>query len=105
MKIIALEKAVSGVKPDQFAPFAVAEARAAWELYQAGIVREMYLRKDLELNQNWLAAVLILECEDVSQARQALNRLPLVEKGLIAFDVYALTPHNHFAKLFANPNE
>ncbi len=66
----------------------------AWELYQAGVIRELYFRKD------WPGAVLMLECADVEQANKALNMLPLVKQGLIAFDIIPLAPYPGFARLF-----
>jgi hypothetical protein len=46
MKILALEKEVRGVTEEQFAPHLKAEAPRVWELYQRGVVREMYFRQD-----------------------------------------------------------
>ncbi len=54
MKILALEKEIPGVTAGQFAPHLKAEAARAWELFQAGVIRELYFRQD------YPAAVLIL---------------------------------------------
>jgi muconolactone delta-isomerase len=72
-----------------------AEARRTWELQQAGIVRELYFRADNP------AAVLVLECADLDEAGRALASLPLVEAGLIQFDVIPLRAYPGFARLFA----
>jgi muconolactone delta-isomerase len=96
MRILAIERAVPGVTATQFTPeLKEAEAARAWELYQAGVIRELYFRQDRP------DAVLMLECADVDAARDALNTLPLVAAGLIAFDVIPLTPYPGFARLFA----
>jgi hypothetical protein len=95
MKILAIEKEMPGVREEEFKPHLGAEAAKAWELYQAGVFREMYFRQD------WPGAVLILECTDVEQAREALNTLPLVQEGLISFDVIPLAPYPGFSRLFA----
>jgi hypothetical protein len=95
MKILAIEKEMPGVREEEFKPHLRAEAAKAWGLYQAGVFREMYFRQD------WPGAVLILECTDVEQAREVLNTLPLVQEGLISFDVIPLAPYPGFSRLFA----
>ena len=96
MKILAIEKEVPDVTEEQFRPhLRKAEAAKVWELYQAGVFRELYFRQD------WPGAVLILECADAEEARKVLNTLPLVKEGLIAFDVLPLIPYPGFSRLFA----
>ncbi|MCC7446863.1 MAG: superoxide dismutase [Anaerolineae bacterium] len=94
MKILAIERELPHAKPPDFQPHLKAEALRVWELYQAGVIRELYFRQD------YLAAVLILECVDIDTAREALHTLPLVKAGLIAFDVIALVAYPGFARLF-----
>ena len=96
MKILAIEKEVPGVTADQFTPhLKKAEAARVWELYQAGVFRELYFRQDRP------DAVLILECADVAEASQVLNTLPLAREELIAFDIIPLIPYPGFSRLFA----
>lgn len=94
MKILAMEIEIEGVKPEQFAPHLKAEARHVWELYQGGILRELYFRADRS------EAVLILECESVAAAKDKLDTLPLVQAGLIRFEIIPLVPYPGFARLF-----
>jgi hypothetical protein len=95
MKIIALEKEVAGIKDDQFTPAILkTEAEKAWELHQAGIIRELYFREDRH------EAVLILECKNADEARSVIGTLPLVKAGLIAFETIPLTAYDGFARLF-----
>jgi muconolactone delta-isomerase len=95
MKILAMERELPGKTADDFRPHLKAEAMRAWELYQAGVIRELYFRPDLH------CAVLMLECADVEEAQNVLNTLPLVKAGLITFDVIPLVPYPGFARLFA----
>ncbi len=95
MKILAMEHERPGATADDFKPHLKAEAARAWELYQAGVFREMYFRADEP------SAVLILECADVEAARAALDTLPLVKAGLITFDLIPLVPYPGFSRLFA----
>jgi hypothetical protein len=95
MKILALEIEVGNLPDGAFAPHLEAEARRAWELHQAGVIRELYFRSDAT------AAVLMLECGSVDEARAHLATLPLVRAGLIAFKLLPLRAYPGFARLFA----
>ncbi len=94
MKILAIENELPGVSEDGFKPHLKAEAARVWELYQAGVIRELYFRQDRG------SAVLVLECADVEEAEGVLNTLPLVKEGLIAFDIIPLIPYPGFSRLF-----
>ncbi len=94
MKLLAIEQEIPGVPEEKFKQYAKAEAHRAWELYQAGIIRELYFRQD----QN--TAVLILECASVTEAQDILATLPLVKEGLIRFDILPLAPYPGFSRLF-----
>ncbi len=95
MKILALEREAADTTAADFAPHLPREALRAWELLQADIIRELYFDRDRH------TAVLMLECADVEAARAALATLPLVEAGLITFDLIPLVPYSGFARLFA----
>ena len=95
MKILALERPLPGVTDDACKPHLRAEARRVWELHQAGVVRELHFRADAE------RAVLVLECAGADEAGRALESLPLVAKGLIAFDLVPLRAYPGFERLFA----
>ena len=99
MKILAIEKAVPGTPDWAFAPYLATEAREAWRLHQDGILRELYFRADSD------EAVLVLECTDAAAARRALAELPLVQAGLIDFDLIPLRAYPGFARLFATGPE
>ena len=95
MKVLAIEKDVPGVSREQFTPHLKAEAAKAWELYKAGIFREIYFRQDKP------QAVIMLECKDSDQAKQILDTLPLVREGLISFELMPLGPYPGFERLFS----
>ena len=96
MKILAIEKEASGVAGEDFQPHLKAEAARAWELYRAGVFREMYFREDRP------EAVLMLECADIEEAEQVLRTLPLIKAGLITFELIPLAPYPGFARLFTD---
>jgi hypothetical protein len=99
MRILAIERDVPGARTDQYTPeLGKAEARRVWELHQDGTIRELYFRADQT------SAVLALECPDVEAAQAVLDTLPLVEAGLIRFELLPLRAYPGFARLFA-PSE
>jgi hypothetical protein len=93
MKILAIEREVSGIAEDVLVPHLRAEAFRALELYLDGVIRELYFRADHN------AAILILECEGLEEAKKALATLPLVQQGLIEFDFIPLAPYPGFKRL------
>lgn len=95
MKILALEKDIPGIAAEQFRAHLQAESARVWELYQAGVLRELYFRQDRH------SAVLVLECETVEDAGRVLATLPLVMQGLIDFEIIPLVAYPGFARLFA----
>lgn len=94
MKILAIERDVPDIPADAFAPYLKEEAAHAWRLHQAGVIRELYFRQDAH------SAVLVLECADVQEAQRHLQSLPLVQAGLITFEVIPLVAYPGFARLF-----
>jgi muconolactone delta-isomerase len=98
LKILALETDAPGADEGAFtAALLQAEAQRAWELLQAGVIRELYFRADRH------AAVLVLECASTEEAQAVLATLPLVAAGLIAFEVIPLAPYPGLARLFSAP--
>ena len=94
MKILAIEKEFAGKTGEDFQPHLEAEARRVWELYKNGVIREIYFRADRT------SAVLILECENLEEAKEILSTLPLVQEDLIYFDFIPLAPYPGFERLF-----
>ena len=99
MKILAIERPVPGMTAADCGPRLREEAARVWELYQAGLLRELYFHQDCS------SAVLVLECADAQEAGQVLNTLPLVQEGLIAFDIIPLVPYPGFSRLFVSEQD
>lgn len=95
MRLIAIEHEMPGVRAADFQPHLKAEARRAWDLYCAGNIREMYFTRDDH------RAVLMLECNGEEEAEELLASLPLVQNGLIRFELLPLRPYDGFSRLFA----
>ena len=94
MKILALEKELPGATAEAFLPLLKPEARRIWELQQSGALRETYFRADQH------CAILMLECDNIEEARRLLSGLPLVAAELIDFELIPLAPYDGFARLF-----
>ena len=99
MRFIALGSEVDssfpGFSGEEAAALGRAEARRAWELHQAGIVREISFRTSARMS------VMILEAADETAAREALATLPFVRAGILTFEVIGLRPYDGWARLFA----
>ena len=94
MKILALEYESATAEADHIEAYLPAEARRVLELTQAGIIREIYFRAEQR------EAVIMLECADAHEAHDVLQTLPLVQAGLISFEIIPLKPYDGFSRLF-----
>jgi hypothetical protein len=99
MKILAIEKETPESTDDKFAPFLRQEANRVWELYRAGVIQELYFRRDRQ------EAALVMECRDPQEASHLLQSLPLVSRGLTSFEVIPLDPRQGFDNLFGLSGE
>jgi hypothetical protein len=92
MKILAIEKELKIVDWNNETQTLIEEAKSAYKLLLSGHLREIYFSE----NKN---AILILECEDRLIAKQLLDKLPLVIKGMIDFEMIELHPYTGFSRL------
>ncbi len=95
VKFIALEIESPNATAADFEPHLRDEARHVWDLQQQGLVREAYFRSDQH------TVVLVLECESLAQAQALTAAFPLVQQGLIHFDIIPLIPYAGLSRLFA----
>ncbi len=94
MKILAMDHLLPGITFEHIRPHLKSEAETAWNYYEKGIFRELYMRGDRP------GAVVILECQDTAEAKKIMSTLPLVKEKLIEFDFIPLEPFAPFASLF-----
>jgi len=93
MKILAIEKEINSIKPEDYDLILKEEAQKVFELYESGIIREIYFEKENNI------AVIILECSNKIEAKEILNSLPLVKKGFVEFEVIELISYTGFSRL------
>jgi muconolactone delta-isomerase len=96
MKILALERETPGTPATAFQPLLKEEAAKVWELYQQGVIHELYF------NAQKHTAILVLESVDLQAAKDTLAQLPLVQSGLIDFEMIPLAPYTGFSRLFGD---
>jgi hypothetical protein len=87
LEVFAIAHHTVGAAPEEFAPPLADEANHALGLYRDDIVHEIYSRSDGN------GAVVVLECDDVTQAEGIRADLPLARAGLLSFDVYGVGPY------------
>jgi len=95
MKIIAIEKEMHNVDWTATDETLEREASMVYDFYLDNFIREIYFNE-------FKKAVLILECENTQIAKELLNELPLVKKGLIEFDFMELKPYNGYCRILKN---
>ena len=93
MQILAIEKELAPIDV-QHKALLREEAAHVWDLKKQGIVREIWFSVHEHV------AVILLECATEKEAKQHLSKLPLVQAGLIAFNVIPLRSYDGFERLF-----
>jgi hypothetical protein len=96
MMILAMEREVRGKSRKAMEPYLQEEAAQVWELVQDGVIREVHFRQDRD------ELVLLMDCQDDAVAKEKLSKLPLVERGFIAFDLIPLRPYEAYSRSFYN---
>lgn len=85
------------VKPDaseeEQARHRKAEAATVWELMKSDVIRSIHFFPGP-------GAVLHVEAKDHPEAEAYVNRLPMVQAGLVAVEVLPLRPFTGLASLF-----
>ena len=86
MQYFAIDKNIEGVTEDQLRPHLPAELSATLQLYLSDKVRNFYFRKDRP------GVILLMEVEHKQEAEELLKSLPLVQFGLLAFELIPVGP-------------
>lgn len=92
MKFLATEIEIDGVDWKNSEGILKEEAKVALSLFEKGLIREMYFDEDN-------CAVLMLECSSKTEAEETLSQLPLVQEGMIKFEIRELKPYTGFSRL------
>ncbi len=92
MKLLAIEKELQPVDWKNETTTLIEEAKSVYKLILSDVLREIYFTE----NKN---AVLILECISKDKAEHILQKLPLVQKKIISFDLMELNPYTGLSRL------
>ena len=86
MKILAIDKVLPDATPDKVKENFMKEVNHTIKMYLADVVREMYFRQDRS------GTILMLEAPSMEDARTLIDRMPMVQAGLIDFDLIPIGP-------------
>ena len=81
---LMISRFAKGTTQEQTAPYSEEEAAMAWKYYQEGLYRLMWGRTDQP------GVIVIMESNSEAEAREAVNAMPLVAKGLVEYDIVPL---------------
>ena len=70
------------------------EAKVLWNLQKKGVIRSIWFTK------NTREAILIIEAEDTIRTKEIVDTFPLVEEGLISYDIVELIAYDGYERLF-----
>ena len=70
------------------------EAKVLWNLQKKGVIRSIWFTK------NTREAILIIEAEDSIKTKEIVDTFPLVEEGLISYDIVELVAYDGYERLF-----
>jgi len=76
--------------PEEFAPHLAVESRRGRQLYADNTLREIHSRTDGK------GAVLVFEAVDQAAVEAAMDSLPLVQKGMLDYEIHGVQPYRGF---------
>jgi hypothetical protein len=94
MKILAIIDLAAGVGVDRIRNDIESEIKESWALFASGVLREAYA------TATGTRVIFVLEAEDVSHAKEHLQKLPLVSAGHFHFELVELRPFANWSMLF-----
>lgn len=86
MKILAIDKVMPDATPDKVKETFMDEVNYTVKMYLADVVREMYFRQDRS------GTILMLEAPSLEEARGLINNMPMVQAGLIDYELIPVGP-------------
>lgn len=86
MKILAIDKVMPDATPDKVKETFMDEVNYTVKMYLADVVREMYFRQDRS------GTILMLEAPSLEDARSLINKMPMVQEGLIDYELIPVGP-------------
>ncbi len=94
MKILALLTMADGADPAAFGSHLIAEEQVLWAAYRSGLLREWYFQRDP------LSVTLIYEAAALTEVKDHVASLPMVQAGLLNSHFIILGPWTPLEVLF-----
>ena len=94
MRVIAISTLISGATQDKVAALNAKELVKEWELQKADVIRQSHSRADQP------GSIFMMEVRTVEDAKAKLAALPLVEAGLIEFDLFPYQAYEEYGSIF-----
>jgi uncharacterized protein YciI len=95
-RFVVITRPALGTTADKVLPYAKDQALAIWQNYETGIVAQMFDRPGVNGG-----SVIMMRADDMADAQQIVNNLPLVKNNLIKYDIYPVGHFFPFGDLFA----
>lgn len=95
LQVLALDRILPGATEDKLKALLPEEARQALNLYLGGHIRQWHFRQDRP------GTIFVLEVNSLDEARQLLAGLPMVQAGLVDYDLVPIGPYIPLATLTA----
>ena len=92
MRVVVIVHCDQTRKPEDFAPILEPQSQYALTLFAEEKIREIYSLADDK------GALLIVEANNVEEARQAVESSPMAKAGLMSVEVYGLKPYRGFTQ-------
>ncbi|WP_279581451.1 YciI family protein [Fodinicola feengrottensis] len=88
MQFLVLSHTKPGATDAQVGEHIAAEIERAWSYYLTGIIRQIFARTAPAAP----GAVLVIEAEQLTQAQELMDQMPLARAGLATFEVIPIGP-------------
>lgn len=95
MQVLAMDHGVN-VNDDKVKQLLEEDVAHVWQLIQIGTVRQVYQRLDQPF------VVIILEVDDLDEARRVTDQIPFVKHRITAFDLIPVGPFDGLNVLMAD---
>lgn len=95
-RFVVITHPALGITTGETLPYTKDQALAIWQNYETGIFGQMFDRPDVKGG-----SVIMMRADDMEDAQQIVNNLPLVKNNLVKYDIYPIGHFFPFGDLFA----
>ena len=96
MQAFVIARVVEGAPMEQVLPLVKPEAAKVWELYNDEKLRTIHYISDMS------GVVMLWEISSLEALEAELQKLPMIEAGMLACEVIPIKPYTGFTELFAS---